>query len=1041
MLTLFTALLTACNGGHTDTEPHDTNINTDTDTDTDIDTDTDTDTSTVTDADGDGVDDADDCRPQDATAWQEMDYYVDGDRDSYGAGSLLSDCFGSVLTAGYVTNNADCDDIDRAINPGATEVCDGEDNNCDGMVDESAAADASTWYADVDDDGFGSTSSPQVACEQPLGYVADNTDCDDTSASAHDYQSFYVDSDGDGVGSSTAASVCAASAPVGYSSTTGDCDDTNFDIYRSATINADADGDSYTSGSVSECIGSSAPAGYSLTASSSTDCNDASSSVYPGATETCNSVDDDCDGTTDEGVTTTYYADADSDTYGNATSTSAACSVPVGYVSNSTDCDDTTSSKYRTATVYADADSDTYTSTSSSQCIGSAAPAGYSLTASATTDCNDAASSVYPGATETCNSVDDDCDGATDEGVTTTYYADSDGDSYGNLSSTSAACSVPVGYVSNSTDCDDTTSSKYRTATIYADTDSDSYTSTSSSSCIGSSAPAGYSLTASATTDCNDAASSVYPGATETCNSVDDDCDGTTDEGVTTTYYADADSDTYGNATSTTTACTASAGYVSDSTDCDDGDATTNPGETENTTTIGDENCDGQGIGNLSESDNFFDGIRYDYMGFSMANVGDMTGDGLPDTLVGAPGWTGSAAYGYGYAFLIPGNATTGWDTSAYNYIEGETSGDGAGDSVELAGDLDGDGTNDIVVGASYRSSGRGSAYLVSGATMPSDVSLASADYEWVGDGGTYDWGASLVLPAGDFNGDGNPDLLLGAYRNDDGAYDAGQAYLEFGPITSGGSENMSAADVVFTGSSTQAYLGLNGAAADFDGDGLTDLAISAPNVSHSSPGKVYIFRGDTAPAASMTPTDADSTLTSSSNNFELGSALFASDTADIDSDGLPDLVLGERYNNCNGSYSGAIYIDNAPLTSKTMTSASAYAYICGEYSSELGDSSYAIDVADQDGDGEQDLLLGAQRAGRTYLYKGPVSGVMDAETDANQIIERETTTGYNAGRSAKFLGDMDGDGYLEIGVGDPDNSASGGNSGTAYLIFGDRLQ
>src|SRR5207244_2580651 len=145
--------------------------------------------------------------------------------------------------------------------------------------------------------------------------------------------------------------------------------------------------------------------------------------------------------------------DADGDSYGNATVTTQACSAPSGYISNSTDC-------------------------------------------------NDGNSAVHPNATETCNNLDDNCNGQTDEGVMTTFYRDADGDSYGNASVTTQACSAPSGYISNSTDC-------------------------------------------------NDGNSAVHPNATETCNNLDDNCNGQTDEGVMTTFYRDADGDSYGNATVT----------------------------------------------------------------------------------------------------------------------------------------------------------------------------------------------------------------------------------------------------------------------------------------------------------------------------------------------------------------------------------------------------------------------------------------------------------------------------------------------------------
>ena len=169
-----------------------------------------------------------------------------------------------------------------------------------------------------------------------------------------------------------------------------------------------------------------------------------------------------------------------------------------------------------------------------------AAPAGYVADA---TDCDDADASSNPGEVETCDGTDNDCDGTTDEGVTTEYYADADGDGYGDAGSTTDACSAPAGYVADATDCDD-----------------------------------------------GDASS--HPGGTETCDGADNDCDGTTDEGVTTVYYVDADGDGYGDASATTSACSTPSGYATTDDDCDDTDAGVNPGEADVCDTV-DNDCDG----------------------------------------------------------------------------------------------------------------------------------------------------------------------------------------------------------------------------------------------------------------------------------------------------------------------------------------------------------------------------------------------------------------------------------------------------------------
>ncbi|HYV94461.1 MAG TPA: MopE-related protein, partial [Chitinophagales bacterium] len=451
------------------------------------------------------------------------------DADGDTYGNVNSTTLACSAPTGYVSNSTDCNDANAAIHPNATETCNGIDDNCNGQVDEGVKT---TFYADADGDTYGNVNSTTLACSAPTGYVSNSTDCNDANAAIH---------------------------PNATETCNGIDDNCNGQVDEGVktTFYADADGDTY--GNVnSTTLACSAPTGY---VSNSTDCNDANAAIHPNATETCNGIDDNCNGTVDEGVKTTFYADADGDTYGNVNSTTLACSAPTGYVSNSTDC-------------------------------------------------NDANASIHPNATETCNGIDDNCNGTVDEGVKTTFYADADGDTYGNLNSTTLACSAPTGYVSNSTDCNDANASIHPGASeqcnsiddncngqiddgvvfnnYYADNDHDSYGATLLGSfCV---APANSSLVAG---DCNDANAAVHPNATETCNGIDDNCNGTVDEGVKTTFYADADADTYGNVNSTTLACSAPTGYVSNSTDCNDANAAIHPNATETCNGI-DDNCNGQ---------------------------------------------------------------------------------------------------------------------------------------------------------------------------------------------------------------------------------------------------------------------------------------------------------------------------------------------------------------------------------------------------------------------------------------------------------------
>jgi hypothetical protein len=249
-------------------------------------------------------------------------FYVDNDGDGFGNVALsIASCEASV--AGYSRDATDCDDDCNGCHPGGTETCDGRDNDCVGGVDDGVLL---TFHADCDRDGYTAAGAPTVlSCTTPA----------------------------------TGPAIC----PSG---------------------------------------------GWAGAASPTPDCNDACAVCFPGNPEVCDELDNNCDLSVDEGVRTTFVADCDGDTFTpTGATTIAACTMP---------------------------------STPPSGCTTGAWRVG----ASGGVDCNDNCASCYPGGTEVCDGLDQDCVSGVDNGVLLTFYRDCDGDGYTpSPVTTTQACTLP----------------------------------------------------------------------------------------------------------------------------------------------------------------------------------------------------------------------------------------------------------------------------------------------------------------------------------------------------------------------------------------------------------------------------------------------------------------------------------------------------------------------------------------------------------------------------------------------------------------------
>ena len=469
-----------------------------------------------------------------------------------------------------------------------------------------------------------------------------------------------------------------------------------------------------------------------------------------------------------------------------------------------------------------------------------------------------------------------------------------------------------------------------------------------------------------------------------------------------------------------------------------------------------------------------------DQVGFSVHSAGDVNGDGFADVIIGSFEQD-SSSVDAGTAYVVYGHAGgfssidlhTPLTPSQGFTITGVSAQDRLGYMVSGAGDVNGDGFDDVMVSAIYNDDNghsAGATYVVFGkASGLGTVNLSTLDssqgFKILGEHAT-DYSGYSIAAAGDINGDGFADIIVGAHENDrPGNADAGAAYVVFGHAGGFGTIDLgtltAAQGFKIQGAVTSDLAGIAVAGVgDVNGDGIDDFVVTADrdDAGAQDAGAAYVIFGHTG---GFSPIDLATPLTPSQGFKIIGDARFdyagrsVSAAGDVNGDGFADIIIGATGVDAGGQDSGAAYVVFGKASGFGTIDLGALAPTDGfEIKGAKASDGAGFSVGgagDINGDGFADVIVGAfgndhggTDRGAAYVIFGHAGSFssIDVSTALAPSVGFEifgAHDGDRAGRSVAVAGDVNGDGFDDLIVGAPNVNGTGtaSSAGAAYIIFG----